>query len=305
MGLFSKSKADKIPKGTAYVIWSCLEDEHSCPTCKAMEGTCWSGATDIQLPPLTSCTSPEECRCMCIYVSTEETGASDTADFIRSRGGKASAGQMTHYFEVSKKHRVVIPESPQSHFELSKADKLLQEATAKKKSGDMNGAIESLRKAYKEMADGSVEYSIEPYLRLPLYLQEANRSDEAWTEFNRLLDWVDTAGQFQQAIKPMMKCLVYDKMRLFLQRDRKSEEAVIYGIYAYLSKVTGYHMQGSHEGLATLVSREFIEKEVSPLLKKAKREDRTERIVQLIVDNLGKLPRLDFDAIREAIEQEL
>ena len=65
-------------------------------------------------------------------------------------------------------------------------DRLLKEATEKKKSGDMDGAIECLRKAYKEIAKTSVNYTVKAYLRLPLYLQYAKRNDEAWSEFHKL-----------------------------------------------------------------------------------------------------------------------
>jgi hypothetical protein len=64
---------------------------------------------------------------------------------------------------------------------------LLREATAKKKGGDMEGATKLLREAYVAISKVSTIYSIDTFLRLPLYLQEAGRSDEAWREFNRLL----------------------------------------------------------------------------------------------------------------------
>jgi hypothetical protein len=35
------NEMDKAPKGTAYVIWSCLDDDRSCDECKRLEGTCW------------------------------------------------------------------------------------------------------------------------------------------------------------------------------------------------------------------------------------------------------------------------
>ena len=55
-------------------------------------------------------------------------------------------------------------------------DELLKQATAKKKAGDLESAIELLRKAYKEINKSSIVYPVKTFLRLPTYLQEMGRS---------------------------------------------------------------------------------------------------------------------------------
>jgi tetratricopeptide (TPR) repeat protein len=94
------NQLNKAPEGTAYVIWSCLDDDNSCDECKALEGTCWiPGLAEINEAPLPSCQSPEGCRCVAIYVDSGERGAIDVAAFIRASGGRATDEQMTAYHE--------------------------------------------------------------------------------------------------------------------------------------------------------------------------------------------------------------
>ena len=94
------NQMNKAPKGTAYVIWSCLDDDDSCDECKTLEGTCWiPGLAEIDEPPLPSCQSPEDCRCVGVYVDSSERGAIDVAAFIRASGGRATGEQMAAYRE--------------------------------------------------------------------------------------------------------------------------------------------------------------------------------------------------------------
>jgi predicted negative regulator of RcsB-dependent stress response len=59
---------------------------------------------------------------------------------------------------------------------------LLKEATQLKKAGDWDGAIKALRQAYANAKSEGVSYGADAYLRLPKYLYEAGKSDEAWSE---------------------------------------------------------------------------------------------------------------------------
>ena len=64
---------------------------------------------------------------------------------------------------------------------------MLKKAT-ELKSSDINKSIDLLKQAYIEISKTSTNYSIETFLRLPLYLQAAHRSEEAIIEFNNLLE---------------------------------------------------------------------------------------------------------------------
>ena len=109
-------------------------------------------------------------------------------------------------------------------------DELLKQATIKKNSDDLDGAIKLLRTAYKELDKSSMFYSIQTYLRLPLYLQEAGRNNEAWEEFNRLVLWINSKPRYSAEVTPMEQSIIWDKMRLFLQREGKNEHAIQFGV---------------------------------------------------------------------------
>jgi len=90
----------KIPEGTAYAVWSCLCDENSCAVCRSHEGLNFlPDLASVHFSPHSSCNAPTGCRCGIVYVMREESGALDTADFIRRNGGKATAGELSKYEE--------------------------------------------------------------------------------------------------------------------------------------------------------------------------------------------------------------
>jgi hypothetical protein len=184
-----------------------------------------------------------------------------------------------------------------------KSDLLLKEATKLKKDGDIEGAIRTLRLAYKEIEKGDAGYSIRTYLRLPLYLQKANRNDEAWHEYNRLI----TSGYPNQSknpeIIPMDQSLIYDKMRLFLQKEGKNNIAITYGILSYISWCLGLYHQGRIQELNIQKSREHIEQEVKPLLKKAKCEEKLINISDYIEKQLNLLPNISLYDIAKEVER--
>lgn len=90
----------------------------------------------------------------------------------------------------------------------SEARTLLKQATELKKEKKYIEACEKLRAAYS--ADGSGSLMIEERLRLPMYLQLAERNDEGWNELNCLLQKYD-----DQFSKPVIK----NQMRIFLKKE--------------------------------------------------------------------------------------
>lgn len=106
---------------------------------------------------------------------------------------------------------------------------LNREATRLKNAGDWDGAIVALKKA-RERTDSDD-------LRLPLFLQQAGRFDEAMTEFNRILSRVDERFARDLSHQPEFiqkgqalheKATIYDKMRLACKRQNLSDEASRY-----------------------------------------------------------------------------
>ena len=88
------------------------------------------------------------------------------------------------------------------------ARNLLKEATALKKEKKYVEACEKLREAYR--AEGAENLMIEDRLRLPMYLQLAEKNDEGWDELNRLL--TKYTDQFSQP-------RIAHQMGIFLRKE--------------------------------------------------------------------------------------
>jgi len=83
----------------AVIRWSCLEDSESCAACRALENTTW--LPEVPPPasaPLSTCTSPEGCRCVTV-TEIAQFGIDEPADvaFLRRLGGVATSQQMAKY----------------------------------------------------------------------------------------------------------------------------------------------------------------------------------------------------------------
>ena len=118
--------------------------------------------------------------------------------------------------------------------------KLLREATALKKAGDWDGAIAALRES---AAVGGDDLTIQERLRLPLYLAQAGRMDEAEAEFtaelaaarpravrtSAHLTFPTDSARFSHANE---MSAIHDKMRVAFARGGQSERAKQHGAQA-------------------------------------------------------------------------
>src|SRR5258707_14181075 len=83
---------------------------------------------------------------------------------------------------------------------------LLRNATAEKADGNINGAIELLKRFWEEEPFASSGYGVDAYLKLPMYLQQAGRGDEAWRTLKILLsDYVLSSAKLNEQILPMAR----------------------------------------------------------------------------------------------------
>ena len=185
---------------------------------------------------------------------------------------------------VSLKYEVSVREKTASE---EKSSELLKEATQRKNDKDLGGAITCLREAYKLMAQSSISYPIETYLRLPLYLQQAGRYEESIIEFERLLrnspdkiakEFGYITKQKQKGFSAMECAAIYDKMRLASQREKYFSHAVYYQLLSNASRAVGLKLQERNEELSNFKERDLWLDGVETLLKKAKKEDLTPSI---------------------------
>ena len=180
-------------------------------------------------------------------------------------------------------------------------NKLLKEATELKKSGNVDTAIEVLKEAYREIEKSTISYGVEVFLRLPQYLQIANRNDEAWREFQNLLsngypNQLRTISLFH-----MDHSLIYDKMRLFLQRENKPQEAVIFAIFSHLSWAQGLFLQERDQELREHIRPAAIEKALTPHLKKANLQELKDDLVELVTGASFGIPNVDLYKVSQGL----
>lgn len=110
---------------------------------------------------------------------------------------------------------------------------LVKEASAFNKAGKYDEAVEKLKDAYTEAKKNKLALTVDDYLKLPPYLQKAKKNDEAWALFNTLIRQV--AGDH------MSLSGIYDKMRLFRQREGIPKDAIKYAVLSRFHRCLGLH----------------------------------------------------------------
>ena len=161
-------------------------------------------------------------------------------------------------------------------------NKLLKTATAHRAAGRLDKAINDLMEAYRIIGKGEILYPVEIFLRLPLYLQEANRPDEAWCQFNALLRDGFPLMPCDPCLLPMFHSTIYDKMRLFLQRQGFPLLACCYGIGSHYASAVALYRQKRADELLTFLDVDSEREMVTTMLKKAKAVEKADTILSVI-----------------------
>lgn len=170
---------------------------------------------------------------------------------------------------------------PSKRIAFSDSSMLLKQATVKKDQGDIDGAIQILRKANESMSKSSdIEYTVRSYMRLPLYLQKAGQYDEAITEFEKLLQ-----GEYLRSFNPHQTNFrdheaIYDKMRLVSVRETKYQEAIKYTILSYIN------------GLQANI--EQTEYSMNQILKKMAESRMINAISRALIEEVNEIPNIDM-----------
>lgn len=178
---------------------------------------------------------------------------------------------------------------------------LLKKATEQKKSGDINNAILTLKLAYGEIAKTTIEYPVETFLRLPMYLQEAKQNDEAWKEFNKILAYGFPNQIKDKEVFPAQEGIIYDKMRLFLQREKKHQTAIIFGIFSYLKWTIAIYRQKRFAELKHYQDKKEIKEMLAPLLKKAQKENCIQDLTALVFNEANNPDKIDIATLNKNI----
>lgn len=150
------------------------------------------------------------------------------------------------------------------------------------------------------MTKEGTSYGIKPYLKLPQYLQAAGRNEESWEEFNNLLLGYPYQTKSAEVIT-MEHSIVYDKMRLFLQRKGRNDSAVVFGVMSYLCWGKGLKLQKRGQELRDYRKSSSVRNAITPLLKKAKRMNKIDELGELLNQSLGNLPELDLAVVKTSV----
>lgn len=233
--------------------------------------------------------------------------------------------------------RVAVSTSGVPNVEINPAREMLKEATALKKDKKYDEACEKLREAFSlEGADGLM---VKERLRLPMYLQLANKNDEGWKILNEMN--VQFTDYFSQAE-------IADQMRVFLQKEKKYSHAVLFAIWSickeierdrkniqgsisladqyaehksewgFLSEgrseeIYGTTLKGNpitdhaykmfHDRVRESSSIDGVRDRIFPLLKKAKKEDVADDFSESVSRYLGSAERYDFREVRDIVNE--
>lgn len=101
----------------------------------------------------------------------------------------------------------------------------------------------------------------------------------------------------------MEHCQIYDKMRLFLQCEKKFDLAIRFGIWSYISRAVGLHRQKRKAELKDYIDRENIEENIGALLKKAKKLNLKNELADVVEAETKVLPNVDFGKLGRKIDE--
>ena len=165
-----------------------------------------------------------------------------------------------------------------SYEEYDRLKEKLKKATKKKKEDKLDEAIEILKETFLE--DKKNELPMSDRLRLPMYLQKANRNEEGWQELSRLLSTRSVGFD---------RCDILDKMSLFRKREKAYDDAMALGIQSYLEFIAvEKKFNNRKEVIKNLTKDSMIDSTIKKLIKKTKFEKKSNDVLNLVKSYIKK-----------------
>lgn len=192
---------------------------------------------------------------------------------------------------------------------------LLKEATKYKKESNLTDAINCLRRAYQLMENTETLYTVDTYLRLPSYLQQANRMDEAWNELCNIKNMVSN-NYTDKFLYYSNMARVEHKMSLFLKHTQKYIDSLLYAVYSNLSLLNVLHIrlndrdfeeikERTNDEIQEIISNKYLSDYFQRTLKNTPYYDRWEIIVDIVSREIATLPILDYADISQKLRSAL
>jgi hypothetical protein len=164
----------------------------------------------------------------------------------------------------------------------------LRAATKLKSEGQIAEAVEQLIQFRNYANSSRIVFGIESYLRLPAYLQAAGLRDQAWAEFYNLLTNGYPNQLNDRGVILCEKSVVYDKMRLFLQRDDNDLLAVHFGILSHGHLIAGLKQQDRIEELTRAQDLNWITEIITDLIGGTDRQDLIGPAIEIFKRFIGR-----------------
>ena len=166
----------------------------------------------------------------------------------------------------------------QSYEEYDRLQQKLKKATKKKKEDKLDEAIEILKETFLE--DKKNELPMSDRLRLPMYLQQANRNEEGWLELSRLLS--TTSISFD-------RCEILKKMSLFRKREKSYDDAMAYGLQSFVEFIGAEKKFNNRKEVIDNLSKDSkIKSEIQSLIKKTSFEKKSKDVFNLVKSYIEK-----------------
>lgn len=173
---------------------------------------------------------------------------------------------------------------------------LMKESTALKRAGKLDEAVQKILGAYREAQENGLFIPAADYLKLPYYLQKANRNDEAWDWFNKLIRSCSD--------DPMTLSEIYSKMALFREREKKPEDTIKYYVLSDMYRCLGLHQLialGDTDRESELTfGKERLEEGYGASLKKCGCAHLDDDLKKIIREHMQTFPKLRVpDVVRD------
>ncbi len=168
-------------KAVTYYEFLCLNESWSCGFCRSKDGLAWVPEyRNVPDPPLAACTSSE--GCCCAIVGLYEI---DPANFIRSRGGIVTAGELAAYHYEREAPRRAVQQKREVAYEHQRAAQGSEKSDLATSAAHYRQAIQ----IWKELSLQGDAPEVRPdlqfsylYNRLSLVLERAGQLKEAIAE---------------------------------------------------------------------------------------------------------------------------
>jgi hypothetical protein len=107
-------------------------------------------------------------------------------------------------------------------------------------------------------AGANLEQKLRDLRGTPTYLQQAGKPCEAWEEFHDLLFLGYTNQPRDVTLIAQDRTKIFDKMRLFLEAEGNSDDAVVFGVFSRVCKGISLHLEGRTRELQARSAARFL-----------------------------------------------